>query len=390
MSAGFSSVSMVAVPSDGARKNSKLDSDLKQISAEIRKAQDIKSYYNQYLGFTEAFKEKFGDQGIREYEIFAKSNQSITFLILVMILCAGYFSTRYNLYNFWLQNPFFLISFVFTLLSLVISTMIALFRVVTFSENIMTSSRRLLELKNQILRLSVTRAGRALENLLVVVASIGVGLNGYGRVTTECSNLNELTMWNVQQCNPHGITAGIPIDYCLMQLSVVLLGQLFMKAVTREALLLGWISSFIMLNICLISVGSVEYPFIDIIFIIIMLCSYEAERLSITSFILKKIEIDTNRNLAIAINIATNLDHENELERNLNDELQANITNSAHDIRSPCCAVSLATDALLLNELQLKEKYPLRSTDANISMLKSIRHTISSILMIVDRTMVTL
>ena len=139
----------------------------------------------------------------------------------------------------------------------------------------------------------------------------------------------------------------------------------------------------------LLQARSEEYIFIDILVCILIICSYEIERYSISFFVSKELEVDTQRQLATAVIQTELLNKENEIEKQINAELQANITNSAHDIRSPCCAVSLAIDSLMSNELLLKEQqYSSELIDVNVSIIESISQTLSSIIMIVDRTMV--
>ena len=190
-------------------------------------------------------------------------------------------------------------------------------------------------------------------------------------------------------CNPHDATNGVPTDWCIFQIIVVLFFQMLVKGAQREFLAFAWAVAFIMLNVSLVQARSDEYVFIDLLLFILMICSYEIERYSISFFISKKLEIDAQRQLAIAVTRNQLLNEENEIEKHLNAELQADITNSAHDIRSPCCAVNVAIDSLLSNELLLKEQCSSALIDVNLSIIESISQIITSIVILVDRTMVS-
>ena len=147
--------------------------------------------------------------------------------------------------------------------------------------------------------------------------------------------------------------------------------------------------TFVIVNVNLLHVGSKDYLFIDIVVFLLIICSYEIERYSISFFISKKLEVDAQLQLATAVINAELLNKENEIEKKINAELQANITNSAHDIRSPCCAATLAIDSLLSNELLLKEQCSSALIDVNLSIIENISQIITSIVILVDRTMVS-
>ena len=354
----------------------------------IGKSEDLELYYDVLLGLTNKFKEKFGKRGINEFEIFRRTNVSIPMVVIGTFLLTLFFVTRGSLQNIWYFNGYFLTGFAVAVLDLFILTLVIILRLILFTK-INIKSPKLLELKRKLITFSSTRSGRALESFLIITAPLGVGMYGLGRVMHPCSAINRPSMWDTQECNTQAATNGIPNDYLLFQVSVVLLGQIFVKGCKREALLLGWVISFVMLNLNLVIVGSLEYPAVDILFFLLIASSYEIERYSVSFFIHKKLELVIGNQLATAMARAQFLDKENIFEKHMNAELQANITNSAHDIRSPCCALILAIDSLMTNELALRDKHPSPLIDANLSIIESIAHTISSVTMIVDRTTVS-
>ena len=76
-----------------------------------------------------------------------------------------------------------------------------------------------------------------------------------------------------------------------------------------------------------------------------------------------------------------------EREMQLTLELQENIANSAHDIKSPTCALSLAVDSLL-DSFHGKTRIDKDGCTMTIETLKGMMHTLSSLNMIINRSVV--
>ena len=76
-----------------------------------------------------------------------------------------------------------------------------------------------------------------------------------------------------------------------------------------------------------------------------------------------------------------------EREMQLTLELQENIANSAHDMKSPTCALSLAVDSLL-DSFYGKTRIDKDGCTMTIETLKGMMHTLSSLNMIINRSVV--
>ena len=76
-----------------------------------------------------------------------------------------------------------------------------------------------------------------------------------------------------------------------------------------------------------------------------------------------------------------------EREMQLTRELQENIANSAHDMKSPTCALSLAVDSLL-DSFYGKTRIDKDGCTMTIETLKGMMHTLSSLNMIINRSVV--
>ena len=165
----------------------------------IEDSHTLELHYDIFLGFTQKFKETYGDDGIKEYEIFKRSNQSIPIIISALLLVTIDFAIRGSLQHFYQLNNYFIAAFAICGFDVMVLSIVMIIRFCMFSKwSIM--SGKLFMLKKRIIRFSTSRIGRALENILIVTAPIGMGFYGLGRVHNPCSIIDPPSMWNMQEC----------------------------------------------------------------------------------------------------------------------------------------------------------------------------------------------
>ena len=154
----------ITLPMDGFESS-------ERVVRSIEDSHLIGLYYDSFLGFTNHFIEKFGIEGIDEYEIFRISNQSVPMIILALLLLAVILSTRGCFQNFWRINDYLLTGFVIAGIEFVVLTIIIILRTFLYTK-VNITSRKLLIWKKRILRFYSSRTGRALENFLIVTAQL--------------------------------------------------------------------------------------------------------------------------------------------------------------------------------------------------------------------------
>ena len=197
----------------------------------IENSHVIGLYYDSFLGFTNTFKEKFGYERIEEYEVFRISNQSIPMIIMGLLLISILFVSRGSFQNLWHLNNYFLMGFIIAGVDVLVLTVVIVLRTLLYIK-VNITSKKLLIWKKRMIPFYSSRAGRALENFLIVTAPLGLGFYGLGRINNPCS-IDPPSMWNAQECNPNNATNGVPTDWCIFQIIIVLIVQMLVKGCQR-------------------------------------------------------------------------------------------------------------------------------------------------------------
>ena len=241
---------------------------------------EIIKYYNSSLNITQDFLKLFGVKIYDEYKAFRHSNCHIKSSSCALTILTFHFITRGNLMrdvNACTIVAIFLYAFCLFL------SIIMIIKVMMKRKVIQPLTQKL---QNKF-RLSTTILN--VENVIVIFAPMGEGFYLLGRVLNPCPSVDQgfiTNYWNTQYCNSYADTHGLNMDNLLLLMTIILIIQVFTNGgYNKWALVIGWILAFTFLNISLILVQSKEIVWINIIFLLGLLLSYEIERIYLCCFI---------------------------------------------------------------------------------------------------------
>lgn len=181
----------------------------------------------------------------------------------------------------------------------------------------------------------------------------------------------------------------LPMEILLLIYSVVLISQVFLRGCRTYALIISYAITVSTTNVCLYLVRSDLYLWINLSFVFIFLCSYEFERTLLCLFLEKKLSLaGVRKQLDETTAQMKKVEIERDIVNRVNAELLLTISNSVHDLKSPCTALSLGIESLLHTMTSQKDLDPSPFNTSNLDLVNSLSQTVAIMDMSINRAMV--
>ena len=169
----------------------------------------------------------------------------------------------------------------------------------------------------------------------------------------------------------------------------IILAQIFLRGCSRHSITCSYIIGAIFANVILYCVRSNKFFWINSLSFLFFAVSYEFERTTLYLFLEKKIAI-RNRQKRDESDWETRLYKiERDVAKKINSELQVTIANSAHDMKSPCTALTLGLECLLKIITQQDCQKNLLDKERSMDLIRGMTQTLCSMKMSISRTMVS-
>ena len=164
--------------------------------------------------------------------------------------------------------------------------------------------------------------------------------------------------------------------------------QVFLRGCSRQSVVCSFIIGMISSNVILYSVRSKKFVWINSLGLLFFAVSYEFERTTLCLFLEKKIAIRTRQKRDESDWDTKLCKIERDVAKKINSELQVTIANSAHDMKSPCTALTLGLECLLKIMTQQEHRKNSLDNERNLDLVRGMSETLYSMKMSISRTMV--
>jgi signal transduction histidine kinase len=359
---------------------------LSKLSSEIPnllKSTRHNDLHNIFLGFsTSEFQTKAVAQ---EYRQFKRSGFNVSLTILVVILWIiliffVYFGTNQGTYLVREEKPFVFTGTIFAFIALFCVSFAIFNRAVMLSYD-----HKIVYLQKYfeaIIKLTDSPYSQCIEDCALIFLALSTSLFMMGMTT---NNLACKTVNNLDSFHCHEISN---ITEQMMSIFLgILLGQVFMKGASRTALCISWMISIIFTNLAISMLHNTKMYSINLSFIFIIIISYEFERSAISLFLEKKVMLNAEVEKIAAMSASAEIRLERDVANSISLELQGTISNSAHDMRSPCTALSLGIESLLKTMVSHHLKNPSAENNHNLILLRGMSQTLAFMGMSINRAM---
>jgi hypothetical protein len=185
----------------------------------------------------------------------------------------------------------------------------------------------------------------------------------------------------------------LAITFAEERLLVIFMGivftQVFLRGCSRQAITCSYVIGAIFSNIIMYCVRSKMFFWINSLVILLFAVSYEFERTTLCLFLEKTIAVK-NRQRKDESDWETRLYKiERDVAKKINSELQVTIANSAHDMKSPCTALTLGLECLLKIMTQQDNRKNSLDNERSLDLVRGMSQTLHSMKMSISRTMVS-
>ena len=154
-----------------------------------------------------------------------------------------------------------------------------------------------------------------------------------------------LNLKPINEMEQHGCPfVELPPDLTCIAMSIALLVQIFSKGSCKGWLVISWITSITITNVCLYLIHSQLYFWINATYFFLLAISYELERQTLRHFIKSVMAIEViEYNAELQLELANQIIHEGE------QSLQAKrsiVRHVGHEIRTPLNTIAIGGDIL--------------------------------------------
>lgn len=186
----------------------------------------------------------------------------------------------------------------------------------------------------------------------------------------------------------------LSITFAEERLLVIFVGivftQVFLRGCSRQSITCSYVIGAIFSNIILYCFRSKMFVWINSLGILLFALSYEFERTTLCLFLEKTIAVK-HRQRKDESDWETRLYKiERDVAKKMNSELQVTIANSAHDMRSPCTALTLGLECLLKIITQEDNRKSSLDNERILDLVRGMSQTLHSMKMSISRTTVSI
>ena len=184
------------------------------------------------------------------------------------------------------------------------------------------------------------------------------------------------------------------ITFSEERLLVIFMGivftQVFLRGCSRQSITCSHVIGAIFSNVIMYCVRSQMFVWINCLGLLFFAVSYEFERTTLCLFLEKKIAIRSYQKRDESDWKTRLYKIERDVAKKINSELQVTIANSAHDMKSPCTALTLGLECLLKIMTPQECQKNTLDNERSLDLVRGMSQTLHSMKMSISRTMVSL